>query len=136
MSTHPSITLNNIGLTWPDGSTALIALTGIIGTIGTGRTGLEGKLAALHAIARGDVAEGHFEVLGDDWDIETRAAEALRPIGLGPADPDRRVSTISGGETVLVAIVGLRLRRASSTHRPDEPRQPSRREDRHEPVGV
>src|SRR5688572_5954531 len=43
--------------------------------------GIAGKVAALRAIERGDVAEHHFETLGDDWDIETRADEALRDIG-------------------------------------------------------
>src|SRR3954466_8289581 len=38
-STRPSITLSDVGLTWPDGTAAL---AGIIGTFGAGRTGLVG----------------------------------------------------------------------------------------------
>jgi ATPase subunit of ABC transporter with duplicated ATPase domains len=159
---NSSITLSGVGLTWPDGSTAL---RGISGTFGAGRTGLVGtngagkstllrliageltpttgrittvgdvdylpqtltlgvgvtvagllgitqKLTALRAIEGGDAAERHFEVLGDDWDIETRAEEALRPIGLAAADLDRFVSEVSGGEAMLIAIAGLRLRRS------------------------
>ncbi|HUG51929.1 MAG TPA: ATP-binding cassette domain-containing protein, partial [Terrimesophilobacter sp.] len=36
---NSSITLSDVGLTWPDGS---VALTDITGTFGTGRTGLVG----------------------------------------------------------------------------------------------
>ncbi|AMB58777.1 ABC-F family ATP-binding cassette domain-containing protein [Microterricola viridarii] len=80
-----------------------------------GLLGIADKLAALHAIEHGDVAEEHFEVLGDDWDLETRAAEALRAIGLSAADLERRVAQLSGGEAMLVAITGLRLRRTAVT---------------------
>ena len=77
--------------------------------------GIGPKLAALRAIESGDVDERHFDVLGDDWDLESRAAEALREAGLTAADLDRRVDAISGGEAVLVAVAGLRLRRTPIT---------------------
>lgn len=162
---NSSITLTDVGLTWPDGSAVL---AGITGTFSVGRTGLVGvngsgkstllrliagdltptngrittagdvdylpqtltldvnatvadllgitpKLDALHAIEAGDVSEQRFEALGDDWDIETDAAEALRSIGMGGTQLDRRVDELSGGESMLVAIAGLRLRRAPIT---------------------
>jgi len=162
---NPAISLFDVGLDWPDGSTAL---NGVTATFGTGRTGLVGangsgkstllrliagrlaptrgqivttgdvdylpqtltlavdatvadllgvsaKVAALRAIEAGDVAAEHFDVLGDDWDIETRVDEALRDIGLGAADLERPVGAISGGEAVLAAIAGVRLRRAPIT---------------------
>lgn len=164
-SKNSSITLSDVGFTWPDGSTAL---AGITGTFGIGRTGLVGsngsgkstllrllngdltpttghistsgdvgylsqtlpldvdasvadllgiaeKVTALRAIIGGDAAEQHFDVLGDDWDIETRADDALRDIGLSADDLDRRVSDVSGGEAMLIAIAGLRLRRTPIT---------------------
>ncbi|OBH15612.1 ABC-F family ATP-binding cassette domain-containing protein [Mycolicibacter terrae] len=77
--------------------------------------GVAAQLAALRAIERGDADQAHFEVLGDDWDIETRADAALRPIGLGSADLDRRAGTLSGGEAMLVALTGLRLAAAPIT---------------------
>lgn len=80
-----------------------------------GLLGVADKLAALHAIESGDVAEEHFEVLGDDWDLETRADEALRAIGLSAADLGRLVTELSGGEAMLVATTGLRLRRTAVT---------------------
>lgn len=80
-----------------------------------GLLGIRDKLDALHAIERGDVDERHFDTLGDDWDLETRADEALRAIGLSAADLGRSVSELSGGEAMLVAITGLRLLRTAIT---------------------
>lgn len=80
-----------------------------------GLLGIRDKLDALHAIERGDVDERHFDTLGDDWDLETRADEALRAIGLSAADLGRSVSELSGGEAMLVAITGLRLQRTAIT---------------------
>jgi ATPase subunit of ABC transporter with duplicated ATPase domains len=74
--------------------------------------GIRVKLDALHAIESGDASPENFDALGDDWDIETLAAEALRAAGLTPSDLDRPASALSGGETILVAIAGLRLRAA------------------------
>lgn len=141
-STIPSITLSDVGLAWPDGTTAL---SGVTGTFNLGRTGLTGlngsgkstllrliageltpstghiatsapvsylpqtlplavdatvadllgvtaRVAALRAIEAGDPAERHFEVLDEDWDIESRAAEALRSVGLSEIGLDRRVA--------------------------------------------
>ncbi|MCP2031195.1 ATPase subunit of ABC transporter with duplicated ATPase domains [Okibacterium sp. HSC-33S16] len=162
---NSTITLSDVGLTWPDGSDVL---TGITGTFGAGRTGLVGvngsgkstllrliagqlsptagristagdvdylpqtltldvgmtvagllgiasKVDALRAIEAGDVSEERFDALGDDWDIETDAAEALRSIGMGAIGLDRSVAELSGGEAMLVAIAGIRLRRAPIT---------------------
>lgn len=77
--------------------------------------GIADKLAALRAIESGDVDVRHFDVLGDDWDIETRANEALREIGFSSADLDRRVDQVSGGEAMLIATTGLRIRRTAIT---------------------
>lgn len=77
--------------------------------------GMAGKLAALRAIESGETADEHFETIGDDWDIESRADEALREIGFSAVDLDRPVGQISGGEAVLVAITGLRIQRSPIT---------------------
>src|SRR3954447_23068174 len=161
-STRPSITLSDVGLTWPDGSTVL---AGITGTFGAGRTGLIGlngsgkstllrliagelrpsngrittsatvthipqtltlkvdatvadllgvgnQVLALRAIEAGDASAHHFDMLGDHWDVESRAAEALRDAGLPSVELDRRGAQLSGGEALLVAIAGLRPRAA------------------------
>jgi ATPase subunit of ABC transporter with duplicated ATPase domains len=77
--------------------------------------GIAKKVSALRAIERGDVSQKNFDELGDDWDIETRADEALAALHLGSGDLDRRVSELSGGESMLVAIAGLRLQRTAIT---------------------
>ena len=77
--------------------------------------GVSDKVAALRAIESGDASERNFEILGEDWDIESRAAAALADIGLAGASLDRRVDQVSGGEAVLVAVTGLRLRRCPIT---------------------
>ncbi|MBD8077769.1 ABC-F family ATP-binding cassette domain-containing protein [Cellulosimicrobium arenosum] len=77
--------------------------------------GVDHVLSALRAIEAGDVDQRHFDAVGDDWDIESRADEALHDIGFGAADLDRRVGEVSGGEAMLIAITGLRIRRPAVT---------------------
>jgi ATPase subunit of ABC transporter with duplicated ATPase domains len=77
--------------------------------------GIDEVLGALRAIESGDVDVRHFDTVGDDWDIEARADEALHEIGFSAADLDRRVAEVSGGEAMLVAVTGLRLRRTPVT---------------------
>ncbi len=69
----------------------------------------------MRAISAGDVDPAHFDAVGDDWDIEARAEASLAEAGLAPEFLDRRVGELSGGEAVLVAIAGIRLRRAPIT---------------------
>jgi ATPase subunit of ABC transporter with duplicated ATPase domains len=159
---RPSITLSGVGLSWPDGTTALAGITGTFGAGRTGLTGLNGsgkstlmrliagelrpstgrittsaavvhipqtltlevdatvadllgvgnQVLALRAIEAGDASAHHFDVLGDHWDVESRAAEALRGAGLPSVGLERRVGQLSGGEALLVALAGLRLRAA------------------------
>jgi len=69
------------------------------------------RRAALHAIEAGDVAEEHFETVGDDWDVEERALATLGELGLGHIELDRTVGELSGGESVLLRLAALLLRR-------------------------
>ncbi|MBN9210373.1 MAG: ABC transporter [Microbacterium sp. 71-36] len=77
--------------------------------------GVETALTALRAIESGDVAPHHFEAVGDDWDVETRAHSLLAEAGLASDALDRTVGELSGGETMLAALVGLRARAADIT---------------------
>ncbi|WP_040166939.1 ABC-F family ATP-binding cassette domain-containing protein [Microbacterium gorillae] len=77
--------------------------------------GIADVLAAVRAVESGDVAEQHFDTIGDDWDVEARAHAALADAGLPPDALERRVAHLSGGEAMLVAIAGLRLRGADIT---------------------
>ncbi|TPQ16411.1 ABC-F family ATP-binding cassette domain-containing protein [Streptomyces sporangiiformans] len=69
------------------------------------------KRAALHAIEAGDVSEEHFDVVGDDWDVEERALATLGELGLGHIELDRTIGELSGGESVLLRLAALLLRR-------------------------
>ena len=77
--------------------------------------GIAASLDAVRAIAAGDVAPAHFDAVGDDWGVEARAEASLAEAGLSPDVLDRRVGELSGGEAVLVAVAGIRLRRAPIT---------------------
>ncbi|MFD5544275.1 ATP-binding cassette domain-containing protein, partial [Streptomyces sp. NPDC127079] len=73
--------------------------------------GIAARRAALHAIEAGDASEAHFEALGDDWDVEERALATLGELGLGHIGLDRTVGEVSGGESVLLRLAALLLRR-------------------------
>ncbi|OIK24970.1 ABC-F family ATP-binding cassette domain-containing protein [Streptomyces malaysiense] len=73
--------------------------------------GIAERRAALHAIEAGDTAERHFETVGDDWDVEERALVTLGELGLGHIGLDRTVGEVSGGESVLLRLAALLLRR-------------------------
>ncbi|AKJ09425.1 ABC transporter [Streptomyces incarnatus] len=73
--------------------------------------GIAERRSALHAIEAGDAAEEHFETLGDDWDVEERALVTLGELGLGHLGLDRTVGEVSGGESVLLRLAALLLRR-------------------------
>src|SRR6187431_1250207 len=75
--------------------------------------GVAETLGALRAIESGDVDPRHFDVVASEWDIESRAHGALADAGLSPGMLDRRVGELSGGEAVLAAIAGIRLRGAA-----------------------
>ncbi|WP_109210555.1 MULTISPECIES: ATP-binding cassette domain-containing protein [Microbacterium] len=76
--------------------------------LGVGET-----LRALRAIESGDADPRHFDAVGSDWDVEARAHAALAEAGLSPDMLERSVGQLSGGEAVLTAIAGIRLRGAS-----------------------
>jgi len=85
-------------------------------TLGTRRTvsdllGITAARAALHAIEAGETGEEAFTTLGDDWDVEERARAWLDRLGLAHLGLDDRVERLSGGETILVALAALFLRR-------------------------
>jgi ATPase subunit of ABC transporter with duplicated ATPase domains len=73
--------------------------------------GIAGKLAAITAIADGDVSPEAFGAVGDDWDIGDRARAGLDRLGLPHIGPGTPAGTLSGGEAVMTALAGLFLRR-------------------------
>jgi ATPase subunit of ABC transporter with duplicated ATPase domains len=73
--------------------------------------GVTGVRRALHAIEAGSVDEADFTAVGDDWDVEERVAAELSRLALDHLDLDAPVSQLSGGETVLLHLAALFLRR-------------------------
>ncbi len=67
--------------------------------------------AALAAIEAGDTREEHFARIGDDWDVEERTRAVLDRLGLAGIPLDRRIGELSGGESVLLRLAALLLRR-------------------------
>ncbi len=71
--------------------------------------GIREQIDALRAIESGDVDPRHFDTLADAWDVDARARASLDSVGLSALGLDRAVGSLSGGETVLTALAGLRL---------------------------
>ncbi|MBC9713601.1 ABC-F family ATP-binding cassette domain-containing protein [Streptomyces sp. TRM66268-LWL] len=73
--------------------------------------GIDRTRAALHAIEAGDASVENFTAVGDDWDVEERAIAMLDQLGLGHIGLDRTIGEVSGGESVLLRLAALLLRR-------------------------
>ncbi|MCO1576185.1 ATP-binding cassette domain-containing protein [Crossiella sp. SN42] len=73
--------------------------------------GISAQRAALAAIESGRGTEADFGVLGEDWDVEERTRATLDRLGLGHLGLDRTVGGVSGGESVLLALAALLVRR-------------------------
>lgn len=77
--------------------------------------GISGVRSAIRSVERGEVTQQNLDVIGEDWDIEARAAAALHPIGFSADHLERPVGALSGGEAILIAITALSLRRTPIT---------------------
>ncbi|WP_030418941.1 ABC-F family ATP-binding cassette domain-containing protein [Streptomyces sp. NRRL F-5065] len=73
--------------------------------------GVDAVVRAIDAVESGDVAEEHFTTIGDDWDVEERTHAQLDRLGLGGLALDRRLETLSGGQTVSLGLAARLLRR-------------------------
>ncbi len=76
-----------------------------------GVLGIAAARTALAAIEAGDAAPEHFSAIGADWDAEARAEAALDRLGLGHIALDRQAGSLSGGESVLLALAAQLMRR-------------------------
>lgn len=96
--------------------------------------GVTDTLDALRAIEAGSVETRHFDALDEAWDCEAQARTAMDDVGLANVGLDRTVGTLSGGETVLTAVAGLRLRsnRSDGVVLLDEPTNNLDRRARHD----
>jgi ATPase subunit of ABC transporter with duplicated ATPase domains len=73
--------------------------------------GVADVVRALDAIEAGDTDERHYTVVGDDWDVEDRSRAQLESLGLGDVALDRRLHTLSGGQTVTLGLAARLLAR-------------------------
>lgn len=74
------------------------------------RLGVAPRLAALDRLAQGRGDARDVELVGDQWDVRERAAEALLRVGLDASALERPLGEVSGGEGTRVALAGLVLR--------------------------
>ncbi|MBU3065087.1 ATP-binding cassette domain-containing protein [Nocardia sp. NEAU-G5] len=77
--------------------------------------GIAGIRRSLHRIESGAGDEADFEIVGSRWDVEESAVSLLGRLGLrylagDVAQLDRRLDSLSGGETVLLGLVAELLR--------------------------
>jgi ATPase subunit of ABC transporter with duplicated ATPase domains len=73
--------------------------------------GVEEKLAALARLSAGTALDNDLAILDDDWTLEARLEAELDRLGLAHLRLDRRMSSLSGGETTRVVLAALFLRR-------------------------
>jgi ATPase components of ABC transporters with duplicated ATPase domains len=71
--------------------------------------GIDNTYRALKAIESGSIDPADFDAVGANWDLEARLEAELSPLGLESLSFKRQVSTLSGGEAMLLAVIGLRL---------------------------
>jgi ATPase subunit of ABC transporter with duplicated ATPase domains len=71
--------------------------------------GVEAKLAALARLTAGAGRPDDLAVLDDDWALEARLAAVLTRLDLAHLALDRRLETLSGGETTRVVLAALFL---------------------------
>ncbi|MFE7800211.1 ABC-F family ATP-binding cassette domain-containing protein [Nocardia sp. NPDC057440] len=77
--------------------------------------GIADTRKALHRIESGMASDADFEIVGGQWDVEESAVALLGRLGLhyladSTEQLDRRLETLSGGETVLLGLVAQLLR--------------------------
>lgn len=71
--------------------------------------GVQPVLTALQRIEAGSTAPADFDAVGERWDIRQQLSQALQSDGLSHLSADTRVSQLSGGESMRVALLGAIL---------------------------
>ena len=74
-----------------------------------GVLGIADVRATLRRIESGDADPEDLDRMADHWDVEERAVAELSRFGFVDLDLDRSISTLSGGEVVLLALAGVFL---------------------------
>ncbi len=71
--------------------------------------GVSDKIEALHAIYEGSDDAKSYEILDDDWTIESRCRIALDDWGLSNIELTASMDSLSGGEKVKVFLAGIAI---------------------------
>lgn len=69
--------------------------------------GVDEKIKALHAINNGSSDYILYDLLEDDWDVESRCISALNFWGLTDIELTSSANSLSGGEKSKIALAGL-----------------------------
>jgi ATPase subunit of ABC transporter with duplicated ATPase domains len=73
--------------------------------------GVEEKLSALKRLTDGEGLPQDLAILDDDWSLETRITAVFHRLGLAHVGGlDRRIGTLSGGETTRIMLAALFLK--------------------------
>jgi ATPase subunit of ABC transporter with duplicated ATPase domains len=73
--------------------------------------GVQDKLAALARLTAGEGRSNDLAVLDEDWSLEARIAAEFHRLDLAHLALERRMDTLSGGETTRVVLAALFLQR-------------------------
>ncbi len=71
------------------------------------------KIEALHAIYEGSEKYEYYDILADDWDIESRCRTALDDWGLPKVELNTPIDSLSGGEKTKLSLAGMSIHRPS-----------------------
>lgn len=71
------------------------------------------KIEALHAIYEGSEKYEYYDILADDWDIESRCRTALDDWGLPKVELNTPIDSLSGGEKTKLFLAGMSIHRPS-----------------------
>jgi ATPase subunit of ABC transporter with duplicated ATPase domains len=71
--------------------------------------GIDEKIESIQHVDAGSGQERDFETIGDDWNIAERTKILLDSVGLGNLSFDRKIKTLSGGQTTRIVFTSLLL---------------------------
>lgn len=73
--------------------------------------GIADKIEAFHAICDGSVQQIHYEILADEWTIESDCRTALNFWGLSHVELTAAIDSLSSGEKTKLFLAGLMIHR-------------------------
>lgn len=73
--------------------------------------GVSAKIEALHAICNGSDEYAYYDILNDDWDIESRCHAALDLWGLAAFGLTTPIDSLSGGEKTRLFLASIAIHR-------------------------